>query len=326
MVVCIIHLVMKMKRYQIVLITILLVVLGPALVFFSRNKTPSAPQMETEPVVIEKEKTIRVLDNGTVVEMSLDEYLISVVLSEMPAKFEPEALKAQAVVARTYALRRVDKGKHDDAAVCTESSCCQGYKEETEYLSSGGKAENVEKVRKAVLDTKDQVLIYDGKLIDATYFSCSGGVTEDAVAVWGADVPYLQSIESPGEEIATHFTDTVRISTEEFVRKLNLTAKGNASNWVESVTYTDGGGVDTVKICGKEFKGTQLRKLLKLRSTAFAITVLGGTVTITTKGYGHRVGMSQYGAQSMALEGKNYQDILTHYYTGVTLSQFPLED
>ena len=263
------------------------------------------------------------LQGEEVIDMPLNDYLVSVVLSEMPARFSEEALKAQAVVARTYALRRVEKGKkHKPAAVCINSGCCQGYITEEEYLAKGGTATNVEKIKQAVESTKDLVLIYDGKLIDATYFSCPGGQTEDAVAVWGADVPYLQSIESPGEEIATHYTDTVQLTTQEFQKKLGFTPTGNPAKWVESVTYTEGDGVEQITICGVSYKGTQIRKLLKLRSTAFSITVLGDTVTITTKGFGHRVGMSQYGAQAMALEGKSFREILTHYYQGVTLAQW----
>ena len=323
----IIFLVMKMKQTTIALIAVFLGILLPAFLMRPPKTTENIPR-ETQAVTVaptepQKEMTIPVLDGKKVVNMRLDDYLVSVVLSEMPASFSREALKAQAVVARTYALRRVEKGKkHKPAAVCVNAGCCQGYISEAEYLNHGGKAENIAKIRQAVASTKDLVLLYDGKLIDATYFSCSGGQTEDAVAVWGRDVPYLQSIDSPGEEIATHYTDTLQLTTEEFCERLGFTPKGDPIMWVESVTYTDGGGVDSIRICGREYKGTTLRKLLKLRSTAFAITILGKTVTVTTKGYGHRVGMSQYGAQAMALEGKDFRQILCHYYTGVTIGQW----
>ncbi len=323
----IIFLVMKMKQSTIVLIALLLAILGPVILTGTSKGLEATPQKTpaatTEPVLIKDEKNILVLDGGAVKEMPLDDYLVAVVLSEMPASFPEEALKAQAVVARTYALRRVEKGKkHKPAAVCVDSGCCQGYITEGDYIAKGGKAENIQKIRQAVERTKDLVILYDGKLIDATYFSCSGGQTEDAVAVWGADVPYLQSTESPGEEVATHYSDTVQLTTEEFQNLLGFTPTGDPSTWIEAITYTDGGGVEEVKICGTRYKGTQVRKLLKLRSTAFTVTPLGDTVTITTKGYGHRVGMSQYGAKAMALEGRSFQEILMHYYQGVTLEQW----
>ena len=260
-------------------------------------------------------------DGGKIMQIPLEEYVISVVLSEMPADFEPEALKAQAVVARTYALRRtVKSGKHNDATVCTKSSCCQGYISPEAYRNKGGKQANIDKIRNAVYATAGLVLVYDGKLIDATYFSCSGGSTEDAQAVWGTEVPYLKSVKSPGEEGATHYVDSKQFSTAEFSSKLGLSETQTIK--IGTPEYTAGGGISYLDINGQRFTGTQLRKLLKLRSTAFYITLVGKTVTITTKGYGHRVGMSQYGADAMAISGATYDQILQHYYSGVELIPF----
>ena len=263
------------------------------------------------------------MPDGKVSNMNLDDYLTAVVLQEMPASFEPEALKAQAVVARTYALRRYESGsKHENGAVCTNPDCCQGYKDPTQYLSDGGTQELLKKVSDAVTATSGQVLTYDGVLIDATYFSCSGGQTEDAKAVWGAEIPYLQSTDSPGEEQATHYVDTQSFSVEDFAQRLGFAINGTPEKWIENVTYTKGGGVDTVYICGKEFKGTTLRQKLGLRSTSMAISIVGDTVTVTTKGFGHRVGMSQYGADAMAIKGSLYPEILSHYYQGTELENY----
>lgn len=254
-----------------------------------------------------------------VVTMELEQYIVCVVLREMPASFEPEALKAQAVVARTYTLRADEKrAKHPGAAVCTSPSCCQGYCTEEEFLASGGTREELDKVKAAVEATQGTVICYEGRLIEATYFSCSGGMTEDAVAVWGSDVPYLKATQSPGEESANHFTDTVTIPLEELRSKLGI--KKEATFSIGAMRYTPGGGVASITICGKTFTGTQLRSLLQLRSTAFSLTVAGDKAVITTKGYGHRVGMSQYGAEAMAAQGKTYDEILEHYYTGIELS------
>lgn len=258
--------------------------------------------------------------DGNIKIIPLEDYLVSVVLREMPADFEIEALKAQAVVARTYTLRRLKMGgKHDAAVVCTDSSCCQGYYDREEYISNGGKEDQLIKVVAAVTSTASEVLVYNDDLIDATYFSCSGGRTEDALSVWGADIPYLQSTESPGEEDATHYIDTVSISTADFANKLDLDTEIPPYKWIKSIKYTNGGGVGEIQICEKTYKGTEVRQKLGLRSTAFIISVVGDAVTITTKGFGHRVGMSQYGADAMAIQGKTYRDILAHYYRGVEL-------
>ena len=170
-----------------------------------------------------------------------------------------------------------------------------------------------------MLDTSGYVLTYQGELIEATYFSCSGGSTEDAVAVWGTDVPYLRATDSPGEENAAHYTDTVTFTPAEFANALSLELTGNPAGWLGKVTYTAGGGVDTMEIGGISFKGTALRKILNLRSTAFTMSAGENGITVTTKGYGHRVGMSQYGADAMAVAGSSFAEILAHYYRGTTL-------
>ena len=245
----------------------------------------------TEPSVTETEteQTGRfvsvLLSDGNTVCMELNDYLTGVVLGEMPASFETEALKAQAVVARTYTLKRqLAAHKHNGGAVCTDSSCCQAYCTEEAYLAAGNTREHLNKVKRAVSDTEYAVLLYDGALIDATYFSCAGDRTEAAVAVWGTDVPYLQSVESPGEEMSRHYVDSVVFTAEEFMERINENLTGPPECWIGEITYTDGGGVDTIQIAGKEHQGTRLRQQLGLRSTDFQITAIGNTVTVTTKG------------------------------------------
>lgn len=276
-------------------------------------------QEETQAAVQEEQILVQAAD-GSVQSMDMGEYLTCVVLAEMPVDFHEEALKAQAVVARTYAMKRLENGsKHDSGAVCMEASCCQGYRSVEAFLADGGTQESVDKVSEAVESTAGQVLTYDGSLIDATYFSCSGGSTEAAVAVWGTDVPYLQVVESPGEEEATHYTDEVRFTAEEFADALGFSNDGDPGDWFGDVTYTDGGGVETMEICGDEYEGTDLRLLLGLRSTVFEVEVDADEIVIVTHGFGHRVGMSQYGAQAMAEEGSTYEEILAHYYQGTVL-------
>ena len=275
------------------------------------------PAVETQPA---SGVSVRLKHNGQIQELDLEEYLVGVVLAEMPASFHEEALKAQAVVARTYAVRaREGKGKHDDGDICGDSACCQGYLAPADY---GGTEEALARIRNAVSSTAGQVLTYDGKLIEATYFSCSGGTTEDAVAVWGTDVPYLKSVQSPGEENAAYYTDSVSFTIQEFAGKLGLTLTGDPASWLGAVNYTAGGGVDTMVIGETSFQGTELRKRLGLRSTAFTITAAEETITVTTQGYGHRVGMSQYGADAMGLLGSSCGEILAHYYQGTELTNW----
>lgn len=307
--------------------------------FGSMEKTVDEPPYETTEIVIQETQTATVpvqtepetkktllpvlLDDNTVAKLELDTYVLRVLLSEIPAEFENEALKAQAVVARTYALRRLENGyKHENAAVCTNSACCQGYCTEQAYIDAGNSKKELKKMKNAVKATASKVITYNGELVEATYFSCSGGRTEDAQAVWGSEIPYLQSVESTGEEKATYFTDTITMKTDVFAKKIDVTTIGPSQDWIGQISYTDGGGVDMISICGRSYTGTEIRNLLGLRSTAFAITIIGDTVTITTKGFGHRVGMSQYGADAMAVQGSSYQEILKHYYKGITLSEY----
>lgn len=297
------------------------------LIWFAAGLLENYPQTEpaTQPEAVTRPAEGPVYEillrgeNGTEA-MALEEYLVGVVLGEMPASFETEALKAQAVVARTYTmLANRSGGKHADGSICADPGCCQAYIEPEEYLSHGGTEESVQKIRSAVADTSALVLTYEGALIEATYFSCSGGRTEDAVAVWGSEYPYLQAVESPGEEHAAYHTDTVTFTPEEFQAALGVTLPGTPDSWFGAVTYTDGGGVDTMVIGDGTYRGTELRKLLGLRSTAFTVSA-GEKILITTRGYGHRVGMSQYGADAMALAGSDYGEILAHYYQGTVLT------
>ncbi len=320
---------MKHKNFGIIYALILGIVFPSLLIAFlktdnQQNNVP-ATTLETSQETFESRKHMVsvLLDNGVVEDMELEDYVLGVVLREMPAEFEAEALKAQAVVARTYTLRRIAQGKkHEQADICTSPACCQGFYEIDQFLDAGEDEQMLLKVSNAVLGTAGQVLLYENELIEATYFSCSGGVTEDAIAVWGTDIPYLKSVNSPGEEGATHYTDKVTFTTKEFNDKLGGGFSGFPELWIESISYTQGAGVDQIQICGQTYTGVQLRNLLSLRSTAFSIHIVADTVTITTKGFGHRVGMSQYGAEAMAVQGACYEDILAHYYQGTVLTTF----
>lgn len=256
--------------------------------------------------------TLRVLVENEVREMTLHEYLVGVLAAEVPSDFPAQALMAQAIASRTFALRKA--GKHDAADVCADSACCQGWQ-------AGACAEVFET---AVSQTDGLVVTYDGELIDATFFSCAGDSTEAALAVWGSDIPYLQAVDSPNEEDAPRYSETTEFSAAEFAAIMEeaypeLELIGLPNHWFGRTTRTDGGGIDTVEIGGVAVRGTTLRSLLHLRSTDMTIEVIGNTVRITTRGFGHRVGLSQYGAKAMAEAGSDFEEILTHYYRGCTL-------
>lgn len=260
--------------------------------------------------------------DGTVRLMELEEYLVGVVLAEMPASFEPEALKAQAVAARTFTLRCCTVlDKHPGGAVCADHTCCQAYMAEGDYLAGGGSRKETEKIRAAVAATAGEVLTYDGEMIEAVYFSCSGGRTEDAAAVWGGDIPYLQSVPSPGEEDAGPYSRTVFFTVRELETLLGRSLTGTPKSWLGAAAYTRGGGVATMVLAGKSYTGVQLRTLLKLDSTAFTVEPGSDGLSITTSGKGHRVGMSQYGAEAMAVGGSSYREILAYYYPGTVIEQ-----
>ena len=289
------------------------------------------PQLDAEDLVpteridADMQQTIRVKDQDAIKKMNLEEYILGVVLGEMPADFELEALKAQAVAARTFTLRNAQlNDKHENADVCTDAACCQAFVLPEMY---SGNTENLNKVTSAVTDTNGEVIIYQGNLIDSVYFSSSGGKTEAALAVWGADVPYLQSVSSPGEELKNN-EETVFISYSDFLEKLGISEERIIESEDIVFSYTDGGGVKTVRIGNQLYSGVEIRKMLNLRSTMFSIEINDESVVITTRGYGHRVGMSQYGADAMAINGCDYKEILKHYYIGteiVTLTDNQIE-
>lgn len=318
------------KLWKQILVSAMLGILMPRIMLAIGLGAVSEPETteQTEAADTEPTKTaariyIPVLTGQSdVTVMELESYVKGVVLAEMPATFEEEALKAQAVVARTYALRRLTLAdRHEDGAVCTDSACCQAYISTSQYLQQRGDQNAVDKITRAVQQTRGQVLTYEGKLIESTYFSCSGGRTEDAAAVWGMEIPYLQAVDSPGEEDAAVFWEQICFTSKEFAAALGRSMTGSPENWLGKVTYTEGGGVASMVIGGITYTGTQLRKLLDLNSTAFTMTADGQGITVETLGRGHRVGMSQYGADAMAVTGSTYQEILAYYYQGTRIDK-----
>lgn len=321
-----------MEKYHKILLSFVIGLLIPMSVLnIGLRVTPretTAPTAETSPTdstAPAKISKIQVLlDSGQTVQMELNDYLVGVILAEMSTSFESAALQAQAVVARTYTLKRQQDLRHPEGAVCTDFGCCQAYISQENYLDGNGYPQDIEAARSAVETTEDLVVTYDNQVIEATYFHSSGGTTEDAVAVWGVDYPYLQSVDSPGEEEMEHYSQEVYYDRQTLESLLGVTLRGTPDSWIGWKTYTVGGGVDTMYFGGTKYTGTELRSLLKLNSTAFYMDAVEDGIRITALGKGHRVGMSQMGAQAMAMRGNSWQEILLHYYPGTRIDK--LED
>lgn len=316
---------MKETVLQIVAAILLGLMVPGAIIRLTAGSPESTRREEaTQPTAAEEtaQSGIWVLTaDGTTQWMALQEYLIGVILAEMPTNYEHEALCAQAVAARTYALKRQQGVRHPMGAICTDPSCCQAYMEIAQYLDGHGYSEDVQLARAAVEDTADAVITYDGELIEATYYHCSGGRTEEAMVVWGVDYPYLQVVESPGEEGMEGYAQSVWYSAEELENLLDRKLPGEPKNWLGWTTYTTGGGVEHMLFAGIQYTGVELRRLLNLNSTVFTMAAEGDGLRINCLGKGHRVGMSQTGAQAMALNGNTWQQILAHYYPGTRIDK-----
>ena len=304
------------------ILSLILVIAMPAILL--------AP-VEAEPIILVKEQTeeeimIDLQTGNAVIRMPLEEYLTGVVLSEMPASFDEEALKAQAVAARTFAIYRMEHEKHEGYDLCADSTCCQAWSDYASITEKIG-ASLWSKGESAVRQTKQEVMTYHGELIESVYFSCSGGATEAAVAVWGSEVPYLQSVTSAGEEYASKYKNETIIANDVFCEKIReensaVTFENTGNDWIGETVYTQGGGVERIKIGGQWFAGTQVRKIFGLNSAKFSVLIEDGNVVFEVYGNGHRVGMSQYGANAMAQNGKNYKEILNHYYTDISIERW----
>ncbi|WP_445488856.1 stage II sporulation protein D [Niallia sp. 03133] len=280
------------------------------------TKKASEPSVE---VAVYREAT------KTIEKVDLDEYVLGVVSCEMPADFKPEALKAQALTARTYIVKKLESGgvsKLPDGAVVDDTINDQVFKSKDELRKLWKASEynwKIKKIEEAVAATSGKILTYDGKPIDATFFSTSNGYTENSSAIWPNALPYLTSVASPWDKNSPKYNGKKVLSIGEFEQKLGV----NISNSKEIGSITErtaGNRVAKVNINGKILTGSEIREKLDLKSTDFKWVRKGNEIVITTEGYGHGVGMSQYGANGMAAEGKTYKEIVKHYYKGVQVA------
>lgn len=277
--------------------------------------------------------TIKLLhaSTGQIEELNIDDYLLGVVSAEMPANFAEEALKAQAIVARTYTIYTIKNnvGKHPGADICDDSGCCQAWITKEDRMNRWDESErdnNWNKIETAVYSTQGKVITYEGNVINAFFHSNSGGKTEGVSSVWGGtDLPYLQSVETAGEEAYSQYASEAVFTKQEFEQKIkqkhpDFTIDYNSSDCIKILEYTNGNRVKTVKIGNLELSGVEVRTLLGLRSANFNVEIDGDNIRFTVKGYGHGVGMSQTGADALAKQGKNYEEIIKHFYTGVEIT------
>ncbi|MDO4618060.1 MAG: stage II sporulation protein D [Clostridia bacterium] len=316
-----------MKRFFCFFIIIIFLTIGIPLLFLIKTGPYKKPLPEEEATI-----SVYIKEEDAVKEMILSEYLKEVVSAEMPASFEEEALKAQAVAARTYvesrrtAYQNSEKPpEHKGADICTDYSHCKAWISKEKRMESwGADAEkNWEKISKAVTDTSGEIVTYNGGVISAVFHSTSSGKTENSKDVWGGERAYLVSVESPGEENAPKFKSEKIIPRTEFIKTISDNIQGVDLNapLIGEITRSEAGGIIEITIMNQKVKGTLLRTLFSLNSTNAEIYEEGENVRFSVKGYGHGVGMSQYGANAMALNGKNYKEILTHYYQGTEITK-----
>ena len=308
----------------------------------SSPKEESVPPVEsknqeetlTESDGIDAGQNLRVLLNGTLTEMSMADYLRGVVRAEMPASFALEALKAQAVAARTYVRYHMENGgtaNHPEADVCGNSACCQAYLSAEEAAANWGTqaAEYEAKIDRAVAETDGECVLYENRPILAAFHSSSAGTTQDSANVWSSSLPYLQSVVSPeNEDTVPNYRSTASFSAADLQATLQAALPeaaltGDPSTWFTNIRQESNGTVTALTVGGVEVKGSELRTILGLRSACFTISFAGDTVTFSVTGYGHGVGMSQYGANVLAADGMDYRDILAWYYTGTTVAEYP---
>ena len=334
-----------MKKIFIYMFVLILICFSLPIIFtseFSARVNSTASEAQNTEIVqnnitqstydYDEYNTIKLLhkDENKIEEIDLDEYLYGVVSAEMPASFEEEALKAQAVVARTYTIYKIvnNDGKHGEADICDDSTCCQAWiseQDRKDRWDEDEKEENWNKIVKAVNSTQGKIVTYNGEPINAFFHSNSGGTTEAPIEVWGGSgYPYLQSVATAGEDAYSQYSSEAEFTEAEFEEKIkelhsDFEIDFEDENCIKIEEYTEGNRVKTIKIGNLELSGVEVRNIFGLRSANFTVTIEDNKIKFEVIGYGHGVGMSQTGADSLAKEGKTYEEIIHHYYTGVEI-------
>lgn len=281
----------------------------------AQTETSSNPETNSFKVLMSK--------TGEIELLSAEDYIFGVVAGEMPALYEEEALKAQAVCAYTFALWRKRENADKNYDISDDYTTDQCYIPPEETIEKwGSNARTYEqKIRNAVKSVLNQKLTHNGDIILSVYHSLSSGKTESAKNVWGKEYPYLQAVASVGDKLATNYISTVTFTAEQLATALKITIPKDTKTIFSIPERTESGTVKTITVCGKKIKGSELRSALELKSSNFEISQKDGNYTFTVYGYGHGVGMSQNGANYMAKQGSDYNEILMHYYTGCEITQ-----
>ena len=286
----------------------------------------------TEPYQISLYNT----ETGKVDTLDFEDYIAGIVASEMPPTFHVEAMKAQAVAARSYILSKIavymESGipdSHHGALLCNDNSHCKSFTSFEDTAATWDKRfteDYTAKIKTAVSETSGEYLIYDNKVAKTYFFAVSSGKTENIADVWGVSLPYLVSVDSSGDFRADGYHSKVFYPKDAFFTVLKgaqpeIRIPESPETILGNVSYTEGGGIASIELCGKLFKGTEIQEMFRLRSTNFSITFENDQAIFDVKGYGHGVGMSQYGANYMANNGDNYHTILEHYYPGTSSAE-----
>ena len=331
----------KLSMYFLALITVCFVL--PAIFTKTNKQVSTDTQGENISIDVQNieeqkdsnnsDKEIKLLHSktGEVENVNIEEYLCNVVSAEMPASFETEALKAQAIVARTYTMFKLNNKKHDNADICDNSACCQAWISKEDRLAKWEESKRDEywqKICSVVQQTKGQVIMYNNEPINAFFHSNSGGTTEIPVNVWGGtNYPYLQVVETSGEEAYTQYASEVTIANTNIINKLKEKYQDISIDFsnvedLKIVEHTESGRVKTVKFGNHKLSGVEVRSIFGLKSTNFEILKIDNDhIQFKVKGYGHGVGMSQTGADSLAKQGKTAEEIIHHFYSNVNVKK-----
>jgi len=308
---------MKKPLLLYILVLILIPTFVVSIIYKSMNSSVNNETKKNKSANTETKINIKINKNNEVIEIDLEEYIIGVVAGEMPASFEMEALKAQAVASRTYAMYKIENNKKnydiettvDDQVYIDKSEMKEKWKSDYDYY--------YKKIKNAVSSTKNIVMKKDNKIFKSYYFAMSNGYTEDSETVFGETT--INSVSSPWDnETLNKFKVEKDYSLKEIQSKLNI--KETIKN-IEILKRDNNDRVEKIKVNDITYTGIEFRKLLELRSTDFSIKIKEDICTITTKGYGHGVGMSQYGANGMAKENYTYDEILKYYYQDIKLEE-----
>lgn len=322
-----------MKKILLYLIFIIILIFSMPIVFTNQfDNTQEVISDTNELFDYGKYNKIKLLhsESGKIEEIELDKYLYGVVASEMPASFELEALKVQAIVSRTYTIYQLEnENKHQDADLCDNSQCCQAWISKENRFQRWEEKDREEywnKIVEAVNLTKGKMIYYEGKIINALFHSNSGGKTELALNVWGGDYPYFKVIETAGEEKYTSYESNVEISKDELIKRMLEKFSGfeidfKTENPIKIIEYTDGNRVKKIKIGNIEISGVDARKIFELKSANFNFEINKDKVIFFVKGYGHGVGLSQCGSDILAKNGKTAEEIIKYYYNNVQISE-----